>query len=335
MKVGLVGTGYAAKLRAETLHAELRAELVAISGSAPERTQELSQTYRAIACDSWQELVHRPDLELVIISTLNRHHSAIAQAALEAGKHVVVEYPLALTVADAERLIAIAKQQNKLLHIEHIELLGGVHQALKAALPQIGTVFSARYSTVKPERPAPQRWSYNLEQFGFPLMGALSRLHRLTDLFGEVATVTCQAQFWSADANGCPYPQSPSKLPDSYFSTCLCTAHLQFKTGLLAAVTYGKGEALWIAERKFEVQGEKGGLLFDGDQGTLVQACGNQPIPVAGRRGLFAKDTAMVLDYLTMGTPLYVNPEASLYTMKVAEAAQRSLLTGQTVAISA
>lgn len=45
---------------------------------------------------------------------------------------------------------------------------------------------------------------------------------------------------------------------------------------------------------------------------------------IDSRRGLFTKDTAMVLDHLTIGTPLYVTPAASLYRLKVADAAKQS-----------
>lgn len=90
---------------------------------------------------------------------------------------------------------------------------------------------------------------------------------------------------------------------------------------------------LWQAERKFEVHGEQGGLIFEGDQGQLVQTDGTTPIEVGSRRGLFAKDTGMVIDHLTKGTPLYVSPTESLYALKVADAARRSAETGQTVVL--
>lgn len=326
--IGLVGTGYAAKLRAEALMTDSRAKLIAIAGGDIERTQIFSQTYRAIAYPSWQDLCDRPDVDLVIIATINQDHGKIAKAALQAGKHVVVEYPLALDPNEAQAAIALAKAQNKLLHVEHIELLGGVHQALKTSLPLVGNVFYARYATVKPEHPAPQRWSYHREQFGFPLVGALSRLHRLIDLFGKVTHVTCQAQFWPPTL---PTPHSP--LPTPYYTTCLCTAHLHFQAGLLAEVTYGKGAALWQSERKFAVHGDQGALIMDGDQGTLITAAGSQTIAVGGRRGLFTRDTAMVIDHLLTGSPLYITPEASLYTLRVADAVRQSAETGQAIAI--
>ncbi len=309
IRAGLVGTGFAAKLRAEALQSDSRSRLVAVSGHTPEKTQEFARNHEAIALDSWQQLVEHPDLDLVIICTINRDHGAIAQAALEAGKHVVVEYPLSLDPVEAESLIALAEAQGKLLHVEHIELLGGLHQALRQALPEIGNPFYARYITIMPQHPAPRRWTYHPEQFGFPLSGALSRIQRFTDLFGNVATVSCQSRFWEAS---------------DYYTACLCTAQLRFTNDLIAEVTYGKGEVFWQGLRNFEVHGEQGTLLFEGDQGSLVRGEERIPIEVGGRRGLFGKDTAMVLDYLVEGTPLYVSAAASLYALKVADAARQS-----------
>jgi biliverdin reductase len=263
-------------------------------------------------------LVEHPDLDLVIICTINRDHSAIAQAALNANKHVVVEYPLSLNPAEAEALIALAEAKGKLLHVEHIELLGGLHQALRQSLPEIGNVFYTRYVTIFPQRPAPRRWTYNHEQFGFPFSGAVSRIHRLTDLFGKVASVSCQSRFWE---------------DDDYYTACLCTAQLRFTNGIIAEVTYAKGEAFWQTLRNFEVHGEQGTLLFEGDEGSLIRGEERTPIEVGGRRGLFAKDTGMVLDYLVEGTPLYVSSAASCYALKVADAARQSAETGKVVLI--
>jgi len=321
IRAGLVGTGFAAKLRAETLQADSRSHLVAVSGHTFEKTKEFAYTHEASAVDSWQQLVEHPDLDLVIICTINRDHGAIARAALDAGKHVVVEYPLCLDPSEAESLIALAQAKGKLLHVEHIELLGGLHQALRQSLPEIGNTFYARYVTITPQRPAPKRWTYHQELFGFPLSAALSRIHRLTDLFGDVASVSCQSRFWEASSE--------------YYTACLCSAQLRFTNGLIAEVTYGKGEAFWQGLRNFEVHGEQGTLVFEGDQGTLVRGEERTAIDVAGRRGLFVKDTGMVLDYLIEGTPLYVSATDSCYALKVADAARQSAETGKAISLSA
>ncbi|TAF57796.1 MAG: gfo/Idh/MocA family oxidoreductase, partial [Oscillatoriales cyanobacterium] len=126
IRVGIVGTGFAAKLRAETLVADARSHLVTVAGRNPDKTAAFCQTFGAEAEVSWRKLVERDDLDLVIVCTVNRDHGAIVLAALENDKHVVVEYPLSLDVSEAERAIELAAQKQKLLHIEHIELLGGL-----------------------------------------------------------------------------------------------------------------------------------------------------------------------------------------------------------------
>ncbi len=319
IRVGLVGTGFAAKLRAETLQGDSRARLITVAGHSPEKTSAFSQGFGVEAEVSWRKLVEREDLDLIIICTVNRDHGTIAGAALENDKHVVVEYPLSLDLSEAQGLLARALEKGKLLHIEHIELLGGLHQALKQALPSIGKVFSSRYVTIHPERPAPQRWTYQHSLFGFPLMGALSRLHRFTDLFGKVTRVHCQSQFWDTQ-------------PD-FFRACLCHAQLEFAHGNLAESVYGKGETFWHSENTFTVYGEQGTLIFTPEKGLLIQGDTTETVEVGTRRGLFAKDTQMVLEHLTEGTPLYVNPVDSVYALEVADALARSAQLRQPISL--
>ena len=318
MRVGLFGTGYAAKLRAQTLLNDERSDLVAVVGNEFSKTEAFANDFQCEVLSSPQQLIEE-DIELAIVSNANGAHGAVVRAALEADKHVVVEYPLCLDVVEASELINLAKSKNKLLHVEHIELLGGLHQALKQHLDRVGEVFYVRYSTIKPEHPAPRKWTYNHQHFGFPLMGALSRLHRLTNLFGEVMAANSHNRFWETESE--------------FYQACFCTTQLNFTSGLLAEVVYAKGETMWEKERKFEVHGEKGGLIFNSQQGVLISKEEMIPIEVGSSRGLFAKDTTMVLDYLFDGIPLYVTPEQSFYALKVADAARQSAETGITIAI--
>ncbi|MGC1247008.1 MAG: Gfo/Idh/MocA family oxidoreductase [Spirulinaceae cyanobacterium] len=317
LKIGLVGTGYAANRRAEAFQAESRSQLVAATGHTIEQTQTFAQNYGIEGIDSWQELVQAPQIDLVVVCTVNRDHSPVIQAALEAGKHVVTEYPLALDPAEAHKLITLAQSKNKLLHVEHIELLGSLHQTMGQYLSEIGEVFYARYKTINPQRPIFNRWSYNHELFGFPLSAALSRLHRFTDLFGEVHSVSGQARYWDSSEPG-------------YYKACLCNAHLQFKNGIIGEVVYGKGETFWHGGRTFEIYGDRGTLIFEVAKGTLIKGEQKTPIELGSRRGLFAKDTKMVLDHLYDHTPLYVTPQASYYALKVADAVRQSAETGMT-----
>jgi biliverdin reductase len=320
IRVGIVGTGFAAKVRAQNLDAEPRTQLIAVAGRNLERTAEFAEGFNTLAVADWPTLLQMSDIDLVIVATINKDHGQIARAAIAAGKHVIVEYPLALNAQEAAEIIALAAAKKVLLHVEHIELLGGLHQTMREWLSELGEVYYARYSTIVPQLPVPQKWTYHHAEFGFPLSAALSRLHRFTDLFGSIESVNCHNQYWGGVGD--------------YYKTCLCTAQLRFKnSNAIGEVVYGKGEGLWQNSRKFEVHGEKGALVFDGDEGVLIQAGISTPLDLGARKGLFAKDLALVLDRLIDGKPLYVSLEASLATLRVADAARISAETRRTIMV--
>lgn len=318
IKVGIVGTGYAAQKRAETLKSDGRTKLTAVSGNTPQKLQEFCQINHLNAVDSWQKLVNSPDLELIFVCTVNQNCGAIAKAAIEAGKHVVVEYPLALEANLAAEIIELAQMKQRLLHVEHIEIIGGLHLAIKEYLPQIGRVFYASYATIAPQRPVKQSWKYHRQMFGFPFSAALSRVHRLTNLFGKVSSVTCRYRDWG-------------ETNSDYFTACFCQAQLNFHSGVTANITYGKGDVFWQSDRTFEICGELGKIIFRGQKGTLIREGKEEQIAAVSRRGLFAQDTTMVLNHLCERQPLYLEPQDSLYALQVANAAQKSASTGRVV----
>ena len=226
---------------------------------------------------------------------------------------VVVGYPLALDPTDAAELIELAKAKQKLLHVEHIEILGSLHQTIRQYLPQLGQIFYARYITLAPKRHPLPHWTFHHGDYGFPLVAALSRVNRLIDLFGEVKTVQGTADFL------------PSEL-DGYYQGCLCTAQFKFQNDVIAHLTYGKGSQVTTGDRRFTIYGDQGTLEFIGNQGTLTQDETVTPIELGSRRGVFKQDTAAVLDYLTEGKPLYIQPQQSLYALQIADQIRRDAL---------
>ncbi|MGD1917517.1 MAG: Gfo/Idh/MocA family protein [Pleurocapsa sp.] len=320
LKVGIVGTGYAAKKRAEAIKSDRRTQLVAVTGNTPHRIQEFCQMFEIEAVDSWVKLVDRSDLDLIFVCTINRDCGAIALAAIGAEKNVVVEYPLALEAKIGEEIIELAAVKQKLIHVEHMEIIGGLHQAMKEYLPQIGKVFQANYKTISAQASDRHSWKYNKDTLGFPLAAALSRIHRLTDLFGKVEAVDCNNRYW--DKSG-----------SNYFRSCMCQARFNFVNGVRAEIVYGKGDVFHQSHRTFEIYGEEGTMVFEGEKGKLIKNKRETEIPVVSRRGLFAKDTTMVLDYLFDGHPLYIQPQASLYALKIANAAEKSAALNKTVCL--
>lgn len=114
MKVAIIGTGLQANRRAAPLAGSAVDEIAFIASGSSERAQGFAKRFH---CDwgSWQEAVARQDIEAVIVCTTPDTHYAIASAALNAGKHVLCEKPLTISVAESESLIALATKNKKIL----------------------------------------------------------------------------------------------------------------------------------------------------------------------------------------------------------------------------
>lgn len=321
LKVGIIGSGFVARLRAELFTHDPRSTVVAIAGS-PSRTREIvgSLSLDAQTYNHPQDLIARADLDLVVVANANCDHGDLAAAVLAHGKNAIVEYPLSLDFAQARELVAYAHAHQLLLHIEHIELLSGVHQVVQQYLPQLGELWRAKYLTQNPQRPAPDKWTYRTAQFGFPLVASVSRIHRLTHLFGKVSKVSCQVQYLGED------------LPHR-FTSCSCQAQLQFANGMIAEVGYSKGESVWQPQRLLLIEGSKGAIVFEGEKGKLISGDGEIQLQAAASQGLFKQDTIAVLDFLFDQKPLYTQSSHALYALGVGQAAAQAAATNQVVSI--
>lgn len=318
LKVAIIGTGFVAQRRAETLQKDSRVQLMFVNGHTPSNVDKFCQMFGVSSLNNWQDLVTHPEIDLVIICSINCDHAPMTRLSLEAGKNVIVEYPLALSFSEGQELVNLAQKQGKLLHIEHLELLGSLHQTLRHYLPELGNIFYAKYSTFTPKSYQGKVWSFNKKQFGFPFIAAISRISRMTDLFGKVSAVSCHFRWWDQE--------NPE-----YFSSCLANARLEFENGVIGELIYGKGDIFLKGKNEFEIFGDRGILSFNGDQGKLITEEGEKIIDLEPKRGLFAKDTKMVIDHLLEGTPLYITPQESLYALQVASLTQEAAEKGRTV----
>ena len=338
---GLIGTGFAAARRAEAIVRDPRAKLIAIAGRDGDRTAAFCQALISpsspapsavpVAVDHWRSLLVRDDIDAIAVCTIPGDHAEQTHAILSHDKHAIVEYPLALEPTIARDLLALARSRDRLLHVEHIELLGGLHRAAIEYLPSIGTPYSARYVTLQPKHPAPRRWSYHQAEFGFPFVSALSRVMRMVDAFGAVERVSASVRYWPEILDD---PRSEADYDSGYYTSCLARGVLEFQNGVTADLIYGKGDRVWETQNQFEVLGETGALRLEHDRGWLIRDHERCELPIGARRGMFARDTEMVTAALLDGTPLYVQPEQSIYALEVADALRRSAQSGSSIAIS-
>ncbi len=117
LRVGMVGYAFMGAAHSQAWRTvnrvfdlPLRVQLVAVCGRTPDRVAEAADRLGfAEAVTDWRALVARPDIDLIDICTPGDSHAEIAIAALQAGKHVLCEKPLANSVAEAEAMAAAAQ----------------------------------------------------------------------------------------------------------------------------------------------------------------------------------------------------------------------------------
>jgi predicted dehydrogenase len=108
-RVGVVGTGFIGPVHVEALR-RVGADVVGLVGSSPEAARRKSEEIGVPAYDSLDNLLDAPGLTSVHITTPNYLHGPMVEQVLAAGKHVVCEKPLAMNVAEGERLLHLARE---------------------------------------------------------------------------------------------------------------------------------------------------------------------------------------------------------------------------------
>jgi predicted dehydrogenase len=109
VNVGIVGAGRQGWRRARALELFPDDRLVAVADRDAEAAHRLADAYNAATHDDWLALVARPDVDAVLVCTPPDSHAEIAIAALERGRHVLVEKPLARSAAEAEPIVTAAR----------------------------------------------------------------------------------------------------------------------------------------------------------------------------------------------------------------------------------
>lgn len=110
VRLGIVGTGAIARYHIRSYQATPEAQVVAVCDVLPERAAAVAAEFGIPGVDAGiADLLARPEVDAVSICTPNDSHAPAAIAAARAGKHVLCEKPLALTLAEAEAMLAAAE----------------------------------------------------------------------------------------------------------------------------------------------------------------------------------------------------------------------------------
>ncbi|ONF95454.1 oxidoreductase [Sphingomonas jeddahensis] len=154
VRVGLIGYGYAGRVfHAPLIAASDGIELIAVASSRPEAVRE---SFAGVAVEPTPAgLIARDDIDLIVIASPNDSHAPLARAALQAGKHVVVDKPFALSLDEARSVCAAAERAGRLLAVFHNRRWDSDFLSVRAAIERgdAGQVahFESHFDRFRPE----------------------------------------------------------------------------------------------------------------------------------------------------------------------------------------
>lgn len=273
--IAIVGTGMigAVHRRAALLAG---AEVRGVAASSPQRAQEVAQAWNvAHAYRDIEEVVSDPQVQVVHVCTPNHLHRAMAQAALEAGKHVICEKPLATTLDDAQALAALAARTGLVATVPFVYRYHPVVREARARIAQgeLGSLHLIHGSYLQDWLldPASNNWRVD------PSLGGTSRVfadigshwcdlvewvsgERFAEVSAAFATVIAERGAVTGQSFTTPAAGGTTQ---AVSSEDVATAMLRTSAGTLASLTVsqvsaGRHNRLW-----FEIDGARASVAFN------------------------------------------------------------------------
>jgi myo-inositol 2-dehydrogenase / D-chiro-inositol 1-dehydrogenase len=187
INIGIIGAGHIAAVHADVLAGDDRVRITAVHDVVPECAERLASSHSATPVDTILELLERSDA--VFITAPNTRHVSLAIAALETGKHVFCEKPLATNIAGAERVYEKTRSARGVFQVGHNRRFAPVYVELKRMLSETHVPHSAHVKMNRGELLKPE-WTGNPEiTGGFLYETPIHMFDMMRFLFGEVESL--------------------------------------------------------------------------------------------------------------------------------------------------
>jgi len=308
LRTAVVGVGYLGRFHAQKYAALPNAELVAVVDASIDTAQRVADELKTQALTDYRELFDKVDAVSIVVPT--QMHYAVAKDFLARGVHVMLEKPMTVTVDEADELIALAKQNNLVLQIGHLERFNSAVMALDKVLDQPQFIESHRLAPFKP-RGADVNVVLDLMIHDIDIIQHLVRspitkidTNGVTVLTKEIDIANARLQF----ENGCVANVTASRVsmkpqrkmrifqPDAYisvdFQDKVLSVHRKGTKEMFPGIPEITSEES-IFENSDAIRAELEAFLAAIDQGT--------PPPVTGEDGRDALKTAIWITELLTG----------------------------------
>lgn len=174
LNAGVIGVGAMGFHHARVYNELDNVNFVAISDPNEDSLQRISRRYQVACYTDYQTMLQRENLDLVTVAVPTTYHAAVATEALMQGVHVLVEKPIAASVTEGLDLVQVARNQNRILTVGHIERFNPAVVALKQHLEEgrLGEAFQihARRFGPLPRRITDTGVSYDLATHDLDIM---------------------------------------------------------------------------------------------------------------------------------------------------------------------
>ena len=277
--VGLIGTGFARTAQAPAFRACEGAELTAVCSGNLENAEKTADEFNIEhVCADYRELLALDDVDLVVITAPPSLHHRMALAALDAGKHVICEKPMAMNAAEAREMAArAANRRGKLAVIDHELRFNPTWRRMKETIDEdfLGEIYHVTMTVASGFRHSAQRpWNWwSQAAAGGGLLGALGShaIDALRWMLGDIEAVCSSVATMVPERKDPKSGEMRAVETDDYcsflFRLIPARGRLIHGTVLLTALFASGGK------NQIAVAGSRGTLVLDSDE-TLLGAVG-------------------------------------------------------------
>ena len=317
LRIGVIGaTAGFGEGRRQAFQANPRARVVAVCARTKDAVARLGRAIGARAYTDWADLIADRNVEAVSIAVPNALHFEITRAALAAGKHTLVEYPLCQTLAQLDELLGLAQAKGVVLHHALTTRGEPLHRKLKELAPRLGQFFHAHYRYF-----GDAHWYVNPALRGDLFVALhIHFLDQFEDIMGRTLRLNATAAVLWAGERSIHSATVLQEFADG------ANAFQEFGMGFPAKPTYSGwyiGENGWLG---FEVA-----QIGETPKVRLVLADGTDRTCAPDSDDVVASDTANFLAQVLDGAPSWVPEAQTRRALTLALAASESAQKGRKI----
>lgn len=248
--VGVIGCGYMGRAEAQMCTELPDVQLVSVFDPLEERARALAKELRCEWEETLEQLLGRDDIDAVIVATPNYVHTQCSVSALEHGKHVFLEKPMALTQAECNEIIRASEDAKRILMVGHpMRVYPGIRKAWtwinEGKLGDVVAVDARRTGWLPGDYDS---WKVQMRTSGGHLFHHIHELDLLQWLAGQITEVSC----YSGNRAHKDYPDAQD---DTVYGL------VRFSNGAFGGFKYGS--AFHVPEHEVRIYGTKGAVVID------------------------------------------------------------------------